>query len=57
MQFMIKEKSLIIDLENKILWAGNPIAKIKKGEDYLNPEIEIIADEALPLDIKKKLEI
>ena len=56
-EYIIKEKSLIIDLENKILWAGNPIAKIKKGEDYLNPEIEIIADEALPLDIKKKLEI
>ena len=53
---IIKEKSLSIDFENKIFWQNNPIAKIKKGEDYLNPEIEIIADEALPLDVKKELE-
>ena len=53
---IIKEKSLSIDFENQIFWQNNPIAKIKKGEDYLNPEIEIIADEALPLDVKKELE-
>jgi len=54
--FIIKEKNLSIGFENKILWQNNPIAKIKKGEDYLSPEIEIIADEALPLDVKKELE-
>jgi ATP-dependent RNA helicase SUPV3L1/SUV3 len=53
---IIKEKDLFIDLENKITWQNNPIAKIKKGENYLTPEIEIIADDALPLDDKKKLE-
>ena len=53
---IIKEKDLFIDLENKINWQNNPIAKIKKGENYLTPEIEIIADDALPLDDKKKLE-
>jgi len=31
----------------KIYWKDNPIAKIKKGKDYLSPEVEIIADEAL----------
>ena len=47
---------LSLNQENKIVWLDDPIAKIKKGENYLNPEIEIIADEALPLDIQKKLE-
>jgi len=53
---IIKEKNLSIDFENKIIWKNNPIAKIRKGENYLAPEIEIIADDALPLDEKKKLE-
>jgi len=53
---IIKEKNLSIDFKNKILWQNNPIAKIKKGDDYLSPEIEIIADEALPLSNKKELE-
>ena len=51
-----KEKNLSIGLENKIIWENNPVAKIKKGENYLSPEIEIIADDALPADEKKKLE-
>ena len=51
-----KEKNLSINCENKIVWQNNPIAKIKKGENYLTPEIEIIADDALPADKKKELE-
>ena len=51
-----KEKNLSISLENKIIWENNPIAKIKKGENYLTPEIEIIADDALPVEEKKELE-
>ena len=51
-----KDKNLSIDLGNKIIWQDNPIAKIKKGENYLTPEIEVIADDALPLDEKKELE-
>jgi ATP-dependent RNA helicase SUPV3L1/SUV3 len=53
---IIKVKDLSIDFENKIVWQNNPIAKIKRGENYLNPEIEIIADDSLPLDKKKELE-
>ena len=53
---IIEEENLSINLDNKIVWLNNPIAKIKKGENYLNPEIEIIADDALPLEIKIKLE-
>jgi len=53
---IMKKDNLSIDQENKITWLNNPIAKIKKGENYLNPELEIIADEALPLDTRKELE-
>jgi len=53
---IINGGSLSINPESKIIWLNNPIAKIKKGENYLSPEIEIITDEALPLDVKKELE-
>ena len=33
MAYIIKEKELSIDFENKIIWKNNPIAKIKKGEN------------------------
>ena len=36
----------------KIVWKNNSIAKIRKGKNYLSPEIDIIADEAL--DLKKQ---
>jgi len=54
---IMEDKNLSISQENKIIWLNNPIAKIKKGENYLNPEIEIITDEALPLDVHKELEL
>ncbi len=46
-----------IDLNNhsKIIWRNNPIARLKKGSNYLNPEIEIIADESLNDESKSKL--
>ena len=53
---IIKEKNLSIDSENKVVWQNNPIAKISRGENYLTPEVEIIADDALPLEEKKELE-
>jgi ATP-dependent RNA helicase SUPV3L1/SUV3 len=53
---IMQDKNLSVDQENKIIWLNHPIAKIKKGENYLNPEIEIITDEALPLDVQKELE-
>ena len=53
---IIQEENLSIDNGNKIIWLGNPIAKIKKGENYLTPEIEIITDESLPLDAHRELE-
>ena len=44
-----------IGSENKLIWENYPIARLKKGNDYLNPEIEIIADESLNDVSKSKL--
>ena len=43
--------------DNKIYWKKNMIAKIKKGNDYLNPLIEIVADDSIHKDSKENLEI
>jgi len=53
---IIDNQDIIINSDSKIIWNNNPIAKLKKGHDYLNPEIEIIADESLELEVKLKLE-
>ena len=39
------------------MWKGNPIAKLKKGIDYLSPELDIITDDSLSEDAKIKLTI
>ena len=39
----------------KFIGKNNPIAKIKKGINYLSPEIEVIADEALDINFRKNL--
>jgi len=46
-----------INNDNKITWKNHSIARLKKGSNYLNPEIEIIADESLNLDSKVRLTI
>jgi ATP-dependent RNA helicase SUPV3L1/SUV3 len=54
---IISQKELSIGLENKIIWKNNPIGKIKKGDNYLNPVIEVIADDALQENNRSNLEI
>ena len=44
-----------INNESKIVWKNNPIARLKKGNDYLNPDIDIIADDSLTDDARLKL--
>ncbi|MDA8618532.1 helicase-related protein [Candidatus Pelagibacter bacterium] len=44
-----------INNENKIVWKNNPIARLKKGNDYLNPLFDIIADDSLSEESKSKL--
>ena len=50
---IIDKKEIELGNNYKILWKNNPIAKIKKGNNYLSPGIEIISDEALNLQIKE----
>jgi ATP-dependent RNA helicase SUPV3L1/SUV3 len=52
---ILEGEKIDINNENKIIWKNNPIARLKKGNDYLNPEIEIIADDELNEDSKSKL--
>ena len=52
---ILTKPELEINEVNKITWKNNPIARLKKGNDYLNPEIDIIADDALPDESKIKL--
>jgi len=52
---ILEGEKIDINNENKIVWKNNPIARLKKGNDYLNPEIEIIADDELNEDSKSKL--
>jgi ATP-dependent RNA helicase SUPV3L1/SUV3 len=52
---IIEEKKIELKNDNKVYWSDNPIAKIKKGSDYLTPEIEIIADDALPKNSENNL--
>ena len=49
------KKEIEIDDKNKIMWKNYPIARLKKGNDYLNPEIDIIADDSINPDSKTKL--
>ncbi len=53
---IIQEQDVLIDNNSRIIWKNNPIARLKKGHDYLNPEIEIIADDTIDQNTKFKLE-
>ncbi len=53
---IIEEQEIFIDKNSKILWKNNPIARLKKGNNYLKPEIEIIADESLETETRIKLD-
>ncbi len=47
----------LIELKDdfKIYWKNNPIAKLAKGSDYLNPKIDLIIDEMIENDERNKL--
>ena len=53
---IIENQDLSVDSNSRIIWKSNPIGRLKKGHDYLNPEIEIIADDSIDLEVKLKLE-
>ena len=52
---IISDKVIEFKDDYKIYWNDNPIAKIKKGKNYLYPKIEIIADEALEIHVSNEL--
>ena len=52
---IIEKKDLELRDDYKVYWKNNPIAKIKKGINYLSPEVEVIADEALDINLRKNL--
>ncbi len=52
---ILSKSEIKINHESKIIWKNNPIARLKKGNDYLNPDIDIIADDSLNEDSKSKL--
>jgi len=54
---ILKTSEIEIDNDSKITWKKNPIARLKKGNDYLNPDINIIADDSLNEESKSKLNI
>ncbi len=54
---IIKSEVLEIDDNHKICWHDNPIAFIAPGKNYLNPKLELLVDEAIDLESKKKLKI
>ncbi len=52
---ILQKKEIEINNEGKINWKNYPIARLKRGNNYLNPEIDIIADESLDEFSKTKL--
>ena len=52
---ILSKGEIKINYENKIIWKDNPIAWLKKGNNYLKPDIDIIADESLNEESKLKL--
>ena len=52
---ILNSGELAINKDNKIIWKNNPIARLKKGGNYLSPVIEIIADDSLNENSKLKL--
>ena len=52
-------KSEIFELDNNrtIYWMDSPIAYISPGNNYLNPKLELVVDEAIDLESKEKLQV
>ena len=54
---ILTNSEISLDKESKISWKKNPIARLKKGNSYLNPDVDIIADDSLNEESKSKLSI
>jgi len=54
---ILKTQELKIETDQKIYWHDSPIAYLIPGKDYLNPNINLIVDEAIDIDSKEKLKL
>ena len=54
---IIEEEKVSLEEDNKIYWKKNPVARIKRGKNYLSPYIEIISDDALSESSREELDI
>ncbi len=54
---ILSNKEIDINSESKIIWKNFPIARLKRGNDYLSPEIDIISDDSLNEESKLKLTV
>jgi len=54
---IIKNDVFNLQDDHKIYWKDEPIAYISKGKNYLSPKLELLVDEAIDLESKKKLRI
>ncbi len=54
---ILSKSEIEVNNQGKIIWKNNPIARLKKGNDYLNPGIDIIADDSLNEVSKLKLSL
>ena len=52
---ILSKSEIQINNESKIIWKNYPIARLKKGSNYLSPDIDIIADDSLTEESKSKL--
>ena len=53
---IISNGDISVNLDGKLIWKNYPIARLKKGHDYLTPEIEVLADESLELEAMSRLD-
>ena len=51
-----EKKEIFLDEKCRFIWKQNIIARLKRGSNYLSPEIQIVADDALDDLSKVKLE-
>ena len=52
---IIKSEVLRFGEDHKVYWMDSPIAYLQKGKNYLNPKVELLADEAMDEESKKEL--
>ena len=56
-QKIIKTGLINLKEDFKIYWEGFPIARLLPGKDYLKPEFNLIVDDMIETDEKKKLQL